>query len=211
MDYVSDNPCCPLSQIAGDSITIRQRPAAAQAMRDQALRSVLQVLGISAHTYTSKLTCATADRWSLLSEPAAAHWSLLLAAAALCCRHQECCNCLCGLDCFPEQTWIRLFPAAPQAAGQETAPAAGHKEDLSHVGLVVWQSAFLLAELLIRAPPFGAWGDVRVVDLGTGTGENPSFLLIASIAFAILPSSVPAGGAAGLVAAVRGLGRRAHG
>jgi hypothetical protein len=25
-------------------------------------------------------------------------------------------------------------------------------------------SASLLAELLIRAPPFGAWGDVRVVD-----------------------------------------------
>lgn len=30
-------------QIGGDSITIRQRPAAAQAMRDQALRAVLQV------------------------------------------------------------------------------------------------------------------------------------------------------------------------
>ena len=43
-------------------------------------------------------------------------------------------------------------------------------EDLSHVGLVVWQSAFVLAELLLRQPPFGQWHDVRVVDLGTGTG-----------------------------------------
>lgn len=59
-----------------------------------------------------------------------------------------------------------------QAAGQAEPPGADKKEDLSHVGLVVWQSAFLLAELLIRAPPFGAWGDVRVVDLGTGTGED---------------------------------------
>jgi protein N-lysine methyltransferase METTL21A len=51
------------------------------------------------------------------------------------------------------------------------------------VGLVVWQSAFLLAELLVRAPPFGAWGDVRVVDLGTGTGEAPpAFLLTTSFA-----------------------------
>ena len=63
--------------------------------------------------------------------------------------------------------------AASQAAGQAPAPAEGETEDLSHVGLVVWQSAFLLAELLTRAPPFGAWGDVRVVDLGTGTGGSP--------------------------------------
>lgn len=49
-------------------------------------------------------------------------------------------------------------------------PEVESMEDLGHVGLVVWQSAFLLAELLTRAPPFGGWGDVRVVDLGTGTG-----------------------------------------
>lgn len=45
---------------------------------------------------------------------------------------------------------------------------------LGNVGLVVWQSAFVLAELLLRAPPFGQWADVRAVDLGTGTGENPN-------------------------------------
>ena len=44
------------------------------------------------------------------------------------------------------------------------------REELGPVGLVVWQSAFLLAELLLRAPPFGQWADVRTVDLGTGTG-----------------------------------------
>lgn len=36
---------------------------------------------------------------------------------------------------------------------------------------MVWQSAFVLAEYLLRCPPFGQWDDVRVVDLGTGTGE----------------------------------------
>lgn len=45
---------------------------------------------------------------------------------------------------------------------------------LGNVGLVVWQSAFVLAELLLSAPPFGQWADVRAVDLGTGTGESPS-------------------------------------
>ena len=47
----------------------------------------------------------------------------------------------------------------------------GSPEQLDHVGLVVWQSAFVLAEYLLRNPPFGQWSDVRVVDLGTGTGE----------------------------------------
>lgn len=40
------------------------------------------------------------------------------------------------------------------------------------MGLVVWQSAFVLAELLLRAPPFGQWDDVRTLDLGTGTGAS---------------------------------------
>lgn len=44
-------------------------------------------------------------------------------------------------------------------------------EHLEHVGLVVWQSAFVLAEYLLRHPPFGQWDDVHAVDLGAGTGE----------------------------------------
>jgi hypothetical protein len=39
------------------------------------------------------------------------------------------------------------------------------------VGLVAWQCGFLLADLLLRRPPFRQWQDVRVVDLGAGTGE----------------------------------------
>ena len=48
-----------MPQIAGDSITIQQRPAAAQAMRDQALRSVLQVLGkiISSSHMNTRESC----------------------------------------------------------------------------------------------------------------------------------------------------------
>ena len=45
------------------------------------------------------------------------------------------------------------------------------EEHLEHVGLVVWQSAFVLAEYLLRHPPFGQWDDVHAVDLGAGTGE----------------------------------------
>ena len=45
-------------------------------------------------------------------------------------------------------------------------------EHLENVGLVVWQSAFVLAEYLLRHPPFGQWHDVRAVDLGAGTGEH---------------------------------------
>lgn len=45
------------------------------------------------------------------------------------------------------------------------------KSSLQHVGNVVWQSGFLLAEYLIRQPPFSDWGGVRVVDLGSGTGQ----------------------------------------
>jgi hypothetical protein len=53
----------------------------------------------------------------------------------------------------------------------EGQPGSGQpKEALQNVGLVVWQSAFVLAELLVSHPPFGTWQDVRVVDLGTGTG-----------------------------------------
>ena len=58
-----------------------------------------------------------------------------------------------------------------QAARQVEDTGDTKEEALEHVGLVVWQSAFLLAELLARRPPFGGWSDVRCVDLGTGTGR----------------------------------------
>jgi hypothetical protein len=45
-------------------------------------------------------------------------------------------------------------------------------DSLGSVGLVVWQSAFLLAELLLQHPPLGPWAHVRVLDLGTGTGAS---------------------------------------
>jgi predicted nicotinamide N-methyase len=36
--------------------------------------------------------------------------------------------------------------------------------------MVVWQSGFVLAELLLRRPPLGPWPGVKVMDLGSGTG-----------------------------------------
>lgn len=55
-----------------------------------------------------------------------------------------------------------------RGGGDEEGSAA--PTDLSSVGLVVWQSAFLLAELLLQHPPLGPWADVRTFDLGSGTG-----------------------------------------
>jgi len=40
------------------------------------------------------------------------------------------------------------------------------------VGLVVWQAGFVLADLLLRRPPFGSWHGAQVLDLGCGTGER---------------------------------------
>jgi hypothetical protein len=43
---------------------------------------------------------------------------------------------------------------------------------LSNVGLVVWQSAFVLADYLVAHPPFGMWRNVSAIDLGAGTGTQ---------------------------------------
>jgi len=40
------------------------------------------------------------------------------------------------------------------------------------VGLVVWQAGFVLADLLLRRPPFGSWHGATVLDLGCGTGAS---------------------------------------
>ncbi len=47
---------------------------------------------------------------------------------------------------------------------------------LGNVGLVVWQSAFVLADYLVARPPYGTWQGVSVIDLGTGTGGRPLIL-----------------------------------
>ena len=77
------------------------------------------------------------------------------------------------------QVTLIPFETSPDSAQHITATTpychAGSddqsKEHLDHVGLVVWQSAFVMAEYLLRHPPFGQWHDVHAVDLGTGTGE----------------------------------------
>jgi len=56
------------------------------------------------------------------------------------------------------------------AGAESTADCSASEGPLRNVGLRVWQCAFILTELLLRAPPFGQWAGVRVVDLGAGTG-----------------------------------------
>ena len=51
------------------------------------------------------------------------------------------------------------------------------KAPLNNVGLVVWQSAFVLADYLIAHPPFATWRDVSVIELGAGTGQRSSCLM----------------------------------
>lgn len=52
-----------------------------------------------------------------------------------------------------------------------TRLTAQSQTGLENVGRVVWQCGFLLADYLIRRPPFRDWGGVNVVDLGAGTGQ----------------------------------------
>ena len=59
--------------------------------------------------------------------------------------------------------------ASVEREGREGAP-------LGYVGLVVWQSAFVLADYLVARPPYGTWQGVSVIDLGTGTGGRPRIL-----------------------------------
>lgn len=53
-----------------------------------------------------------------------------------------------------------------EALLQPGEPSSG----LDCVGFVAWQCGLLLAEFLLRRPPFRQWQDVRVLDLGAGTG-----------------------------------------
>lgn len=64
--------------------------------------------------------------------------------------------------------------AAAGKSSVETAGVGMAGTALADVGLVVWQSGFVLAEYLLRTPPFGGWGDVSCVDLGTGGFHTPT-------------------------------------
>jgi len=48
----------------------------------------------------------------------------------------------------------------------------GAPPDLTNVGLVMWQSSFLLADFLLRNPPFGpsSWPALSVLEVGAGPG-----------------------------------------
>jgi phospholipid N-methyltransferase len=56
------------------------------------------------------------------------------------------------------------------------AASASKQPDLSNVGLVVWESAWVLAEMLLRVNPLGGWAGARVLELGAGTGVTGMFL-----------------------------------
>lgn len=78
-----------------------------------------------------------------------------------------------------------------------TAPRHAQQPDLSHVGLVLWQSGYVLADfLLLRLPAAGgalgssrdggvaggssgSWAGVRVLELGCGGGTVGMFLALA--------------------------------
>ena len=62
----------------------------------------------------------------------------------------------------------------PELKESEISSSALRDASLENVGRVVWQSGFLLADYLIRNPPFREWPGVRVIDLGAGTGMSPN-------------------------------------
>lgn len=54
---------------------------------------------------------------------------------------------------------------------EEVQPEEQHTtESFPNVGLIVWRSAFVLAEYLLRLKPFPTWSDVGCVELGCGVG-----------------------------------------
>ena len=56
----------------------------------------------------------------------------------------------------------------PDVGADTSSNSKAQGSSLNNVGRVVWQSGFLLADFLIRNPPFEEWSAVRVVDLGAG-------------------------------------------
>lgn len=48
---------------------------------------------------------------------------------------------------------------------RQAAAGGGRGPDLSNVGLIVWGSGVVLADLLLRRPPLGPWPGVRVLEL----------------------------------------------
>ncbi len=59
----------------------------------------------------------------------------------------------------------------PDVDADTSSNSKAQGSSLNNVGRAVWQSGFLLADFLIRNPPFEEWSAVRVVDLGAGTGN----------------------------------------
>lgn len=87
--------------------------------------------------------------------------------------------------------WHSLLQADSQAASLHLLPLllqSGSKDHLTNVGLVLWQSGFVLADfLLLRLPQLqhsassgpGIWSGVRVLELGCGCGTVGMFLALA--------------------------------
>jgi predicted nicotinamide N-methyase len=59
--------------------------------------------------------------------------------------------------------------------------AAVDHNSYPNVGLMVWQSAFALAEHLLREPPCASWKGVSVVELGCGVGVTGIALGMAGV------------------------------
>lgn len=61
--------------------------------------------------------------------------------------------------------------AHPEECQHPSSANGDYGSAFPNVGLVVWQSGFVLAEYLLRTQPFGSFEGIHILELGCGTGQ----------------------------------------
>eukprot|EP00879_Flechtneria_rotunda_P023170 GHRR01024496.1.p1 GENE.GHRR01024496.1~~GHRR01024496.1.p1 ORF type:complete len:304 (+),score=106.79 GHRR01024496.1:607-1518(+) len=69
--------------------------------------------------------------------------------------------------------------AHPEDSYHPSSVNGAYDSAFPNVGLVVWQSGFVLGDYLLRTKPLGSWAGLKVLELGCGTGQLGIVLALA--------------------------------